>query len=281
MNAATEPLRKRTNFYYPLLLLPKARRAAMERLYRFCREADDIADGPGGSAGKRRRLEELRRALRRGFRDGVSPHPFVGPLLSTALPLGLTRAPLETILDGCEQDAGRVEMRTFRELHSYALKVAGGPGLSSMEIFGFHDAPHRAYAEDLGVFLQLVNVVRDVAEDHALGRRYLPRDEWKRFGLPARGLPAPGPAWDAFVRFQLDRAHEFRDKAFAALRRRDRGRLSTAEAIADVYGVLHGLLRADPARPLSERVRIPAHRKAAAVLGAWARCTLWSLGPAS
>jgi 15-cis-phytoene synthase len=272
MTSVNPSLHGQTNFYLPMLLLPAPRRLALEGLYRFCREADDIADEPGTVAGKSRRLKGLRLDLRRGFKAGRSAHPILGPYLAAALPLGVTLPPLETILDGCERDLGSVRFRTFRELQDYSLQVAGGPGLASMEIFGFHDGPHRAYARNLGLFLQLTNVMRDVKEDLALGRLYLPVEDWKRFGLKPGVLPVPGPAWDAFVRFQLDRANGFWQAARRDLDLRERGALSTAEAIAAVYRRIHRELHADPSLALAGRVRLSAFGKAAAVLGAWTRC---------
>jgi phytoene synthase len=244
-------------------------------LYRFCRLADDIADEPGPPAAKRRALLRLRATLLSGFRDGSSPHPVVGPFLEAALPLGVTLPPLLSLLRGCERDTGRVRLDTFPRLRTYALEVAGGPGLSSMEIFGFFDEAHRSYARDLGLFLQLTNVVRDVREDLALGRLYLPAAEWRRHGLTPGVLPAPGPAWDAFARFQLDRALSFWDSARRRLDLRERGALATAEAIAAVYLVLHRRLHRDPSRALSGRVSLSAGRKAAAVAGALFRCLSW------
>jgi phytoene synthase len=269
-----ESLSKTTSFYYPMLLLPAPRRRALQWLYRFCREADDIADDPGPSASKRKALGRLRRELSRGWKKG-SQDPLVGPLLETGRPLGLTLGPLETILEGVKQDIRGARMRSFSELAAYSVKVAGGPGLASMEIFGFPDGPHREYAVHLGVFLQLVNVVRDVVEDFGMDRRYLPGNEWRKFGLSDKKLPDPGPAWDAFARFQLDRAWATWRKACACLDRHERGRLATAEAIAAVYARLHRKLYADPSHILQGRVGLSKPEKVWAALWTGLRCLAW------
>lgn len=275
MSDPNPSLAGRTNFFLPMLLLPAPRRRALMGLYRFCREADDIVDEPGFLPGKRRRLDDLRRALKDGFRQGSSAHPIVGPFLAAALPLGATLPPLLSLLDGCTQDLGRVRFRDYGQLKDYALKVAGGPGLSSMEIFGYRDASHRDYARQLALFLQLTNVVRDVKEDLTLGRLYLPSEEWKRFDLVPGILPAPGPAWDAFIRFQLDRAWGSWLDATKALDLRERGALITAEGIVAVYRPIHRRLYRCPSLALRGRVTLSAPRKAVAVLGAAFSCLAW------
>ncbi len=281
MTAKQASLNKLTNFYLPMLLLPAARRRALMGLYRFCREADDIVDEPGSISEKRRRLDALRRDLKTGFSRGRSDHPILGPFLSAALPLGVTLPPLLAVLDGCARDLGRVRLTRFAQLRDYASKVAGGPGLSSMEIFGYKDAAHRTYAMNLGLFLQLTNVVRDVREDLAMGRLYLPASEWRRFDLEPGRLPQAGPAWDAFARFQLDRALDSWKAACRALSARERGALSTAEAIAAVYLPIHRLLYEKPSRALAGRIRLSTFRKAAAVAGAWLRCLTGRIGQPS
>ncbi len=270
----SDSLRNKTSFYYPMLLLPPERRKALEWLYRFCREADDIADEPASTASKRRRLARLRGELRKGW-NGTSGDLLISPFLKAARPLGITLEPLETILRGVESDMGSPRLRTFKALKDYALKVAGAPGISSMEIFGFHDDAHRRYALNLGLFLQLTNVVRDLVEDRSLHRLYLPEEDWKRFNLSPRDLPQPGVDWDSFVRFQLDRALSFWNKACSDLDRADRGFLATAEAMAAVYLKLWRRLYYKPSRILKGRVSLSKTEKLSAVLSASLRCLYW------
>lgn len=276
MNPKQGPLENKTSFYYPLLLLPRPQRRAMEVLYRFCWVADEIADGPGSPAAKRRRLAKFKRSLKAAFRGRAKEGLF--HKLQALLPaFGLSRDPLERILQGVEQDLKPVRFKKFAELHQYALRVAGGPGLASMEIFGFKDRAHRDYAENLGVFLQLVNITRDWREDTALGRRYLPEEDFKRFHLNPAHLDENNSHWKKFVEFQLDRAWSFLEKARRALSRPQRAQLATAEAIAAVYVKLYQKLRANPYRILKGRTTLSKADKLLSVLGAVGRCWIWKM----
>lgn len=246
----------------------------MEVLYRFCWVADEIADGPGSPAAKRRSLARFKQNLKAAFQGRAKEGLF--HKLQTLIPLfDLSQEPLERIVRGVEQDLRPVRFKEFAELHQYALKVAGGPGLASMEIFGFQDQPHRSYAENLGVFLQLVNITRDWREDMALGRQYLPAEDFKRFHLNPSQLDETNSHWKPFVEFQLDRAWSFLEKARGSLSRSQRAQLATAEAIAAVYVKLHQKLRANPYRILKGRTTLSKADKLLSVLGAVGRCWLW------
>ncbi|HET9870634.1 MAG TPA: squalene/phytoene synthase family protein, partial [bacterium] len=278
LNLPDGPLRQKTSFYYALLLLPRRRRLAMETLYRFCWAADEVSDGPGTPAQKRKDLA----AFRAGLTACLAGRPR-GPLF-TALrrvveEFHLSAEPLRRTVAGVERDLRPLKFRAFAELHRYARQVAGGPGLSSMEIFGFRDPAHRLYAENLGVFLQIVNIVRDYREDLALGRQYLPQEDFRRFGLHPDRLDPRDLAWRPFVEFQLDRALGFLDLARHALTRRQRAGLATAEAIAAVYGRLERKLRARPQAILAGKVSLSPAEKLAAVGGALWRCARWRVWP--
>ena len=274
MNPRKGSLENKTSFYYPLLLLPHPQRGAMEVLYRFCWEADEIADGPGSPAQKRRQLARFKQNLKAAF-QGRAKDGLFQKLQDLICAFGLTREPLERIVQGVERDLKPIHFKKFPELHQYALKVAGGPGLASMEIFGFKDPPHRNYAENLGVFLQLVNITRDYREDMALGRRYFPEEDFRRFHLNPGQLDETNSHWKSFVDFQLDRAWSFLEKARRSLSSPHRSRLATAEAIAAVYVKLYQKLRANPYRILKERTTLSKADKLLSVLGTVGRCWLW------
>jgi 15-cis-phytoene synthase len=269
-------LENKTSFYYPLLLLPAPQRRAMEVLYRFCWEADDIADGGGASLEKRRKLSHFRQGLKAAFKGRAREGLFqkLQPLIPA---FQLSREPLERIVDGVERDLKPIRFKKFSELHQYALKVAGGPGLASMEIFGFKDRPHRDYAENLGVFLQLVNITRDYREDMGLGRQYFPAEDFKRFHLNPAHLDGTNSHWKPFVEFQLNRAWSFLEKSRRSLTHSQRAQLGTAEAIAAVYVKLYQKLKTDPYRILRGRTSLSKADKLVSVLGAVGRCWLWKI----
>ena len=264
MNPLFESLQKKTNFYYPFLLLPPAQRQALETLYRFCWAADEISDGPGSPTEKRRKLSRFKQNLKAAF-QGRAQDPLFQKLQDLIRNFSLTREPLERILKGVERDLRPIRFQKFAELQSYALQVAGGPGLASMEIFGFKDKVHQVYAENLGVFLQLVNIVRDFKEDRDMGRQYLPVEDFRRFKLNPSSLGEEKADWKDFVEFQLRRAYSFLEKSRASLNVRERKQLPTAEAIAAVYLRLFRKLLENPGRILKERISLPKWERLYAV----------------
>lgn len=269
-------LENKTSFYYPLLLLSPAKRQALEALYRFCWAADEISDGPGTAPLKRRKLAVFKKHLALAFQQKATD-PLFRDFQGTLRDFDLSHEPLEKILKGVERDLKPLRFKRFDELKRYALQVAGGPGLASMEIFGFRDAAHRAYAENLGVFLQLTNITRDFLEDRALGRLYLPLEDFKRFHLDPSNIEEGNSHWKPFVEFQLDRAWGFLERSRKALTLRQRGNLATAETIASVYVRLYQKLRNDPNRILRGRTRLSKREKASSVLGGVLRCAWWRL----
>jgi phytoene synthase len=274
LNPQEGSLKKKTSFYYPLLLLPKEKRAAMEILYRFCWAADEISDGPGSNADKKRDLAAFRKNLSACWK-GKAENPLFRRLSEIIKKFNLSPEPLQRILQGVERDLRPLRFKTFSELHRYSLQVAGGPGLSSMEIFGFRDPAHRHYAENLGLFLQIVNIVRDFREDAQMGRQYLPQQDFQRFRLNPASLSPADLSWKHFVDFQLTRAEDFLEKSQKSLTRLERSQLPTAEAIAGVYGRLKEKLRAHPERILQGKISLSPLEKLSAAALALGRCAAW------
>ena len=201
-----------------------------------------------------------------------SQEPFFKRIEFVVNEFQLSRKPLDLILKGVEQDLKPIRFNKFSQLHGYALKVAGGPGLSSMEIFGFRDKSHRDYAENLGVFLQIVNIVRDYKEDLGLGRQYLPGEDFKRFHLNPSHIGERDSLWKPFVEFQLDRAWSFLEKARSSLTLGQRSKLPTAEAIAAVYVKLFQKLKEHPTLILKGKVTLSPSDKLISAVGAAGRC---------
>lgn len=278
MSETPASVEKKSSFYLPFLLLGKGQREALTLLYRFCRIADDISDEPGTPKAKRAAFEVLETSLE----ECLEGHPASGFWTDFKAALdryGIPSAALRDILKGVEKDLGKVRLQTFEDLLDYSHLVAGGPGRASMAIFGGRGPRHELYAEKLGAFLQVTNVVRDVLEDRDLGRLYLPAKDMKRFGVDPEH-PREGPAWDTFVRFELDRAWDSWKSARRSLDTRERSRLLAAEGMAEVYTHLHHRLKKDPSSALRGRISLPLGVKIFATLRAALRCFYWRLKPA-
>jgi phytoene synthase len=209
-----------TSFYWGMRVLPAPRRAAMYAIYAFCREVDDIADD-APPAEKAPRLAEWRREIAALY-AGHPSHPITRALLGPVAAYRLDQRDFHAIIDGMEMDAQRdIRAPTLAELDLYCARVASAVGRLSVRAFGADGERALDVAEALGRALQLTNILRDLAEDAARGRLYLPRELLDRHGI-AGAEPA------AVL------AHPALPKVCAEVARMARGRFAEAErAMAD------------------------------------------------
>ncbi|WP_217915027.1 presqualene diphosphate synthase HpnD [Miltoncostaea marina] len=199
------------NFYYGFILLPPERRAGIYAAYAFSRRADDSVDD-GRDPGARRAAVDAMRGQLDACVAGTPPpdDPVLVALADTIRRFAIPRRHLDALLDGVEMDLTVTSYPDWAALRGYCDRVAGAVGLVSLHVFGFDDPRAPAHAEELGVGLQVVNIMRDVAEDAARGRVYLPADEMRAHGVDAgqlaRGVVTPG--FRALMAAQAARAHE-------------------------------------------------------------------------
>ena len=254
--------RSGTSFAMGMRVLSKPRRRAMYAIYAFCREVDDIADAPGDARAKLAALEGWRIEVDRVFAD--RPTCAIGPaLVDTVHRFGPPKAEFLAMIDGMTMDAeAPIVAPDWATLTLYCRRVAGAVGLMSLPVFGARGSQAETFAETLGRALQLTNILRDVAEDAALGRLYLPREALAEAGVPTDdvqaatahpGLAAACRAVAAEARLAFDRA----DRLLPGL---DRRVLRPALLMMGVYDqILRRLVTADawPQRPtLSKREKL-------------------------
>ena len=246
MSEASEITRRaKSNLAFALRVLPKERRDDAVVFYAFCRTVDDLADSPGPSVDERRAaLEEWRQGLLRGFREvDAFRGELVGLIERRAIPPGL----LAAIVEGCLMDLEPRIYRNWDELDGYVWKVACAVGLVSIRIFGCTQPAAEDYAVALGRALQLTNILRDVGEDHANGRLYLPQDEISAHGLSPGGLAdARGdPRFVALLQSVAARAEEFYEQAARVMPAADHAALLPARVMAEIYRTLLARMRKD------------------------------------
>jgi phytoene synthase len=220
------------NFAYGIMLLPKAKRRAIAAIYAFAREVDDVADDPGlGDSTKREQLEALRASL-----DGDGAEAMFVALADARRRYPIPSAALNDLVDGGLQDTQQTRYATFDELAAYCRRVAGAVGIACVAVYGANE-PKRA--ETLGVALQLINIIRDVAEDWGLGRVYLPQDELARFGVSEEDIGAGRctTEWRALMAHQAQRAREHLAEGRTLLPRLDRRSAACVAAFANLYSV--------------------------------------------
>lgn len=229
-----------TNFYYAFRILPEEKRRAIYALYAFCRVVDDCVDEEGGEgeAGLGRWLAELHHAY------AGKPETELGrELAETVARFPIPRGCFEDVVAGCRMDLTTRRYATFADLRVYCERVASAVGLASIEIFGYHDPQTRGYAVELGLALQLTNILRDVAADAARDRLYLPLEDLARFEVPEAALLAAGrdpsaprpPGLGRLLAFEADRARSHYAAAASALPERDRRSMLAAEIMSAIY----------------------------------------------
>ena len=184
-----------SSFYWAMRMLPLARREAMFAIYAFCREVDDIADGDDTPDGKRSKLSAWRTEIGRIY-DGSPTFPTARALVRPVREYALERAEFDSVIDGMEMDVGiGIVAPSMAELELYCRRVAGAVGLLSIRAFGGTSGRAEEFAVELGAALQLTNILRDLVQDAAIGRLYLPRELLDAHGVtetePCRVLADP------------------------------------------------------------------------------------------
>jgi phytoene synthase len=271
-----------TNFYYSFLVLPADKRAAIVAVWDFCRAVDDAVDeAEAGSEAAQVAL--WRREVAACFEAGRPVTPQGQALAPLVEKFNLPRSAFDALVEGVEMDLGSRRYETFEELYEYCLRVASAVGLMCVEIFGYRDPRARQYATDLGVALQLTNILRDVPGDLALGRVYLPQEDLRRFGVTEAdlGLEAAqagrgvqSAAVRSLLAHQAGRAREYYARAAASLPPGDARRLVAAEIMGAIYFAILEKIEHREYDVFSAVIRIPRPRRAWIALRTWVR-RLW------
>jgi 15-cis-phytoene synthase len=247
-----------SNFYRGMLLLPPDRRAAIFAVYALARRIDDIADGDLPGERKLALLEEIRAELAR-IDESDDPVFIAVADAARSFPIPLTA--FAELVDGAEMDARGTTYDTFADLEVYCRRVAGTIGRLCLGVFETSDrAAAEPLAEELGVALQLGNIVRDVVEDLAQGRMYLPSEDLDRFGCAVQEGRFTGPI-ELVVAFEAERALGRLRRGLALLPLLDRRSRSAVFAMAGSYRLLLERIAADPSTVLRERPSLRAWEK--------------------
>jgi phytoene synthase len=267
-----------TSFYYSFLVLPADKRRAIVAVWDFCRAVDDAVDeaveGTSGAQVKRWREE-----LARCFDGGVPETPQGRALQPLIGAFNLPRRAFDMLIEGVEMDLHTSRYATFADLYEYCIRVASSVGLMCVEIFGCQDPRSRDYAMELGVALQLTNILRDVPGDFARGRVYIPLEDFARFGCREQDLaaelhPDRAPAVKQLLAFQAQRARDYYRRAAAALPRADARRLVAARIMGAIYGAILGRIEAADYDVFTRVIRVPRPQRALIAAATWARAAV-------
>jgi phytoene synthase len=253
---------RKSSFYYSFLILPRPKRDAIETIYAFCRFTDDIVDEAGDEKEKHALLlqwtEELKRSL-----YGVSRYSLLNKLSAIIQRFHIPIEHFYDLIKGMEMDLINTRYGTFVELEQYCYRVASTVGLICAEVFGYSNEKTKQYAINLGIALQLTNILRDIKADAKRGRIYLPLEDLSKFGYTENELLnlVYNDRFIELMKYQCERAHEYFRRAKACLAEEDKPLFTAARTMGNIYYLL--LIRIERARydVFSKRIRLSSPLK--------------------
>lgn len=229
----------RSNFYYAFVFLPRPKREAIFATYAFSRHTDDLVDDAESREAAARNLANWRAETHACF-DGRPQHPITANLHKALKHFRIPKEHFLKLIDGVEMDLVKNRYQTFGDLYEYCYRVASIVGLICIEIFGYTRRASRDYAVNLGVALQLTNILRDIKTDAMRDRIYLPLEDLRRFNYTERDLfdGINTTRFRNLMQFQCGRAWSYYRKAAQCLPREDRQNLFPAEIMGCIYSRL-------------------------------------------
>ncbi len=240
----------------------------MHALYAFCRLTDDLADGTGDRERCRSGLQRWRIQLREAL-AGATADPILTALADSASRFGIPERHLFTIVDGAESDLDTVRFATFAELEPYCHQVASAVGLACLPIWGVTNPAAEAPATAAGVAFQLTNILRDLGEDLARDRVYLPQDELIRFDCPPERWCEGSESFRRLMDFQVSRARQYYRDAESLPMMIPRESRSVFVLMTSLYKRLLDEIERSGFAVMSRRIRVPRLIKAKLLIQAW------------
>ena len=264
--------RNARSFYFASIALPREKKRAAYAVYAFCRYADDLVDRAADTAGIDETLARVGEEFDAIIAGEASPLPFAPAFAWAVRRFSIEKQPFLDLLRGVSMDLGTVRIADWPQLRDYCYHVASVVGLMMARIFELRDEAGRERAIELGLAMQLTNIVRDVGEDHRMGRVYLPADEMDAHGVAMSDLGAAGASDNLknLLRAQIARAREYYRRAEAGIPLlADDGSQFTVWLMRHVYaGILEEVERMDYA-VLHRRASTSLPRKLVLAVRAW------------
>lgn len=269
-----------TSFAYSFLVLPPDQRRAIGAVWDFCRAVDDAVDEAESAAIAAVEITKWRAEVGRLFGPEAPQTSQGRNLKPIAAAFSLSRQPFDDLVDGVEMDLRHVRYDTFDALIEYCRRVASAVGLMCIEVFGCRDSKSRDYAFNLGLALQLTNIVRDVGADLKQGRVYIPREDLARFAVTEADL-ATGVVTDAvrkLLSHECQRARQFFAAAWQAMPPSEARRLVAAQIMGGIYFEILQRIERRGCDVFSERIRVPKIVRARIAIQHWTMARLSAFG---
>lgn len=260
------------NFYYAFRTLPSAKRRAIYAAYAFCRVCDDIADEDLPLDEKLSRFAHTRALLHQGQNEPAAD-PVIAALADVAATFKIPWDLFRQIVDGVEMDLETTRYETFEELWEYCYKVASVVGLVSIEIFGHNEHPNaERYTVDLGLAMQITNILRDVKEDALRGRIYIPQADMRRFGYSEQDL-IDNVLSDSFrdlIRFEIERARRYFETGRRLIPLLSQDSRACTAMLIEVYSSILDRIEAVDYDVFSHRITLGTSKKLMTMARLWA-----------
>ncbi|MHB8337957.1 MAG: presqualene diphosphate synthase HpnD [Ignavibacteriaceae bacterium] len=265
-----------SSFYYAFNLLPVEKRDAMNTVYAFCRKTDDIVDTENESDEiKYDKLHKWRVELEKSLR-GHSDYQLLNKLGKTITQFNIPTDPFFELLKGMEMDLQKKRYVTFEDLQLYCYRVASTVGLMCIEIFGYKHKSAKDFAVDLGIALQLTNILRDVKKDSLNGRIYIPQEDLKKFNYSEDQLfnQTYNGNFQTLMQYEVNRAEIFFDRATKALNLDDKYSMFAARAMQHIYHkILEKIINANY-DVYHKNIKVSKVEKVGIAVGVWAKYSL-------
>ncbi len=268
------------NFYWGFIALPKDQRTAIYALYSFAREVDDAVDLADDEETHNGSLSNSRLELLEAHRDRLSrcyagdfSDPITHVLYQAINQYRIPREEIEALVDGVEMDLTVSRYQTWEDFRGYSNLVASAVGRMCVRVFGYSNPIALRFADELGVAMQLANMLRDVREDYGRDRIYLPREDLERFQVHEETLRMgiAGPGWEPLVRFEIARARQCFADGLHVTEFIPRRAAACVLTMAGIYLAILDRIGANPYIPLQERVSLETRAKLAVMTKSWVR----------
>ncbi|MHB1686045.1 MAG: presqualene diphosphate synthase HpnD [Ignavibacteriaceae bacterium] len=265
-----------SSFYYAFNLLPTEKRDAMNTVYAFCRKTDDIVDTENESDEiKYEKLHKWRVELEKSLR-GHSDYQLLNKLGKTIKQFNIPIDPFFELLKGMEMDLQKKRYLTFEDLQLYCYRVASTVGLMCIEIFGYKHKSAKDFAVDLGIALQLTNILRDVKKDSLNGRIYLPQEDLLKYNYSEKELlnQTYNDNFKALMQYEVTRAENFFNQATRDLNLDDKYSMFAARAMQHIYHkILEKIIDANY-DVYHKNIHVSKVEKVGIAVGVWAKYSL-------
>lgn len=269
-----------TSFSYSFVVLPAEQRRGIGAVWDFCRAVDDAVDEAVDKATAAVEVTKWRAEVGRLFGAEQPQTPQARDLKPYVALFSLSRQPFDDLVDGVEMDLQRSRYQTFDELIGYCRRVASAVGVMCIEVFGCRDSRSRDYAFNLGLALQLTNIIRDIKADLEQGRIYLPQEDLQKFGVTEAALAA-GQLTEPvrkLLAHQCQRARHFFTAAAQAMPPAETRKLVAAEIMGGIYFEILQRIERRGYDVFTERVRVPKFVRARIAVQTWALSQLSAIG---